>query len=93
MDIILSGQIYNDVEYDVTQILNAIYMNEGSDKFTRLSDLDGVAFEVDYLGASHAQNASTITSWGVTNEEQPQLFFVYKDYESATLNFAELVFA
>ena len=68
-------------------------MNEGSDKFTRLSDLDGVAFAVDYMGASNAQNGSTITSWGATNEEQPQLFFVYKDYESATLNFAELVFA
>jgi len=93
LDIILSGQIYNDAEYDVTQILNAIYMNEGSDKFTRLSDLDGVAFAVDYMGASNAQNGSTITSWGATNEEQPQLFFVYKDYESATLNFAELVFA
>jgi len=93
LDIILSGQIYNDAEYDVTQILNAIYMNEGSDKFTRLSDLDGVAFDVDYMGASNAQNASTVTSWGVTNEEQPQLFFVFKDDESATLNFAELVFA
>ncbi|MDA8861028.1 VCBS repeat-containing protein [Planktomarina temperata] len=93
LDIILSGQIYNDAEYDVTQILDAIYMNDGSDKFTRLSDLDGVAFEVDYMGASNVQNGSTITSWGVTNEEQPQLFFVYKDYESATLNFAELVFA
>jgi len=93
LDIILSGQIYNDAEYDVTQILNAIYMNECSDKFTRLSDLDGVAFAVDYMGASNAQNGSTITSWGATNEEQPQLFFVYKDYESATLNFAELVFA
>ena len=93
LDIILSGQIYNDAEYDVTQILDAIYMNDGSDKFTRLSDLDGVAFEVDYMGASNVQNGSTISSWGVTNEEQPQLFFVYKDYESATLNFAELVFA
>ncbi|MDC1468872.1 VCBS repeat-containing protein [Planktomarina temperata] len=93
LDIILSGQIYNDAEYDVTQILDAIYMSDGSDKFTRLSDLDGVAFEVDYMGASNVQNGSTITSWGVTNEEQPQLFFVYKDYESATLNFAELVFA
>lgn len=104
LDVVLSGQIYNTGGgYDVQKISNAIYINNGNDQFTRLSDYDDVVWELNESrvpGQVVGENYQ-ITSWGVTNEENPQLFFVGQDqlfYQdnpmpNAIISFAEFDFA
>ena len=104
LDVVLSGQIYNTGGgYDVQKISNAIYINNGNDQFTRLSDYDDVVWQLNESrvpGQVVGENYQ-ITSWGVTNEENPQLFFVGQDqlfYQdspmpNAIISFAEFDFA
>ena len=81
LDIVLSGQIYNYVDYDVSKIPDAIYLNNGNDIFIRLSeyrDLDWNLVESRVAG----QEVGTdyiVNSWGVTNESEPKLFFIGQD--------------
>ena len=100
LDIVLSGQVYNTGGYNVTKLAEAIYLNSGDDQFTRLSDYEDIDWNLNesrILGQEIRDNYE-ITSWGVTNEENPLLFFIGQDQDDALIpnkiiSFAEFDFA